>query len=184
VIRSRSDSAKSIKWQDACALLQGQMLSVTDGWTTGLSDSGVAGVQIIDVEVDVETGRVKPIKVVAVHDFGLCINRLTSRSQINGAIIMGLSWALAEDRTLDPNTGTMVNPNMENYKLAGPMEMPEFDVLIDEQPERGVIGLGEPPRVPTAGALANAVYNAIGARVTRMPMTPDVVLEALKKGGA
>jgi len=73
---------------------------------------------------------------------------------------------------------------MENYKLAGTMEMPEFDIVIDEQPERGVIGLGEPPRVPTAGALANAVYNAIGARVTRMPMTPDVVLEALKKGGA
>jgi xanthine dehydrogenase YagR molybdenum-binding subunit len=184
VISARSDSGKSIKWKEACALLQGQPISVTDGWAEGLSSSGVAGVQLIEVEVDTETGRIKPIKVVAVQDFGLCINRLTSLSQINGAIIMGLSWALNEDRTMDPGTGTMVNPNMENYKLAGTMEMPEFDIVIDEQPERGVIGLGEPPRVPTAGALANAVYNAIGARVTRMPMTPDVVLEALKKGGA
>ncbi len=184
VIRARSDSGKSVKWKEACALLQGQQISVTDGWVEGLSSSGVAGVQFAEVEVDVETGRIKPVKVVAVQDFGLCINRITSLSQINGAIIMGLSWALSEDRTLDPNTGTMVNPNMENYKLAGTMEMPEFDIVIDEQPERGVIGLGEPPRVPTAGALANAVYNACGARVTRMPMTPDVVLAALKKGGA
>ncbi len=184
VISVRGDSGKSMKWKEACSLLQGQPISVTDGWIEGLNSSGVAGVQIIEVEVDVETGRIKPIKVVAIQDFGLCINRLLSLSQINGAIIMGLSWALSEDRTMDPGTGTMVNPNMENYKLAGTMEMPEFDVIIDEQPERGVIGLGEPPRVPTAGALANAVYNAIGARVTRMPMTPDVVLEALKKGGA
>ena len=75
--------------------------------------------------------------------------------------------------------------SMENYKLAGLMETPEIEVIIDNMPERGVIGVGEPPRIPTAGALANAVYNAIGARVTRMPMTPDVVLEALaNKGGA
>jgi len=185
IISSRSDSSKSIKWKEAAALLQNQVLSVTDGWAEGLSSSGVAGCQFIEVEVDVETGRVRPVKVVAVQDFGLAVNTLTARSQITGAIIMGLSWALTEDRLMDPNTGRMVNPNMENYKLAGPMEMPEFDVTIDHQPERGVIGLGEPPRIPTAGALANAVYNATGARVTRMPMTPDVVLEALaNKGGA
>jgi len=137
------------------------------------------------VEVDVETGRIRPVKFVAVQDFGLAMNTLTARSQITGGIIMGISWALTEDRTMDPSTGTMINPNMENYKLAGPMEIPEFEVIIDNMPERGVIGLGEPPRIPTAGALANAVYNATGARVTRMPMTPDVVLEALaRKGGA
>ncbi len=62
--------------------------------------------------------------------------------------------------------------------------MPEIDIVIDNMPERGVIGLGEPANIPTAGALANAVYNAIGARVTRMPITPDVVLGALaSKGG-
>ena len=185
VIFSTSDKSKSIKWKEAAALLQNQVLSVTDGWVEGLSSSGVAGCQFIEVEVDVETGRITPVKVVAVQDFGLAVNTLTARSQIKGAIIMGLSWALTEDRLMDPNTGRMVNPNMENYKLAGTMEMPEFEVIIDHQPERGVIGLGEPPRIPTAGAMANAVYNATGARMTGMPMTPDVVLGALAdKGGA
>ena len=185
VIFSRSDKSKSIKWKEAAALLQNQVLSVTDGWAEGLSSSGVAGCQFIEVEVDVETGRIRPIKIVAVQDCGLTVNTLTTRSQISGGIMMGISWALTEDRLMDPNTGRMVNPNMENYKLAGPMETPEIEVIIDNMPERGVIGVGEPPRIPTAGALANAVYNAIGARVTGMPMTPDVVLEALaNKGGA
>ncbi|HLA39616.1 MAG TPA: molybdopterin cofactor-binding domain-containing protein, partial [Candidatus Glassbacteria bacterium] len=185
VIFSTRDSSKKMRWKEACALLQGEMLSVTDGWAEGLSSSGVAGCQFCEVEVDFETGRIKPIKFVAVQDFGLCVNSLTARSQISGAIIMGLSWALYEDRTLDPNTGTMVNPNMENYKLLGAMEIPEVEVVIDNMPERGVIGLGEPPRVPTAGALANAVYNASGLRLTSMPLTPDKVLEALaRKGGA
>jgi xanthine dehydrogenase YagR molybdenum-binding subunit len=184
VIFSTKDAAKKLKWKEACALLQGQVLSVTDGWIDGLSSSGVAGCQFCEVEVDVETGRVKPIKVVAVQDFGLCLNTLTSRSQIVGAIVMGLSWALLEDRTMDPSTGTMVNPNMENYKVLGNMEVPEMDVVIDNMPERGVIGLGEPPTIPTAGALANAIYNAIGVRITGMPITPDKVLAALaRKGG-
>jgi xanthine dehydrogenase YagR molybdenum-binding subunit len=185
VIYVKNDRSRSIKWKEAAALLQNRVLSVQDGWSEGLSSSGVAGCQFAEVEVDVETGRIRPIKIVAVQDFGMPMNKLTSRSQINGGIIMGISWALCEDRTMDPNTGLMVNPNMENYKLAGTLETPEIEMIIDEMPERGPIGLGEPPRVPTAGALANAVYNATGARVCRMPMTPDVVLEALaEKGGA
>jgi xanthine dehydrogenase YagR molybdenum-binding subunit len=79
----------------------------------------------------------------------------------------------------------MVNPNMENYKIAGTLDIPEIEVVIDNMPERGVIGLGEPPVIPPAGALANAVYNAIGVRMRSLPITPDRVLEALaKKGGA
>jgi len=185
VIFSTRDRSKSMKWKDACALLQGKVLSVQDGWVEGYSSSGVAGCQFLEVEVDVETGRVRPIKMVAVQDFGLPVNTLTSRSQINGGVIMGLSWGMLEDRTLDPNTGTMVNPNFENYKLLGPMEMPEIEVVIDPMPERGVIGLGEPPHIPTAGALVTAIHNATGAWVTKMPITPDAVLKALKNmGGA
>jgi xanthine dehydrogenase YagR molybdenum-binding subunit len=126
---------------------------------------------------------VRPIKIVVIQDFGMPMNSLTSRSQINGAVQMGLSWALTEDRIMDPNTGLMVNPNFENYKLLGTVEMPEVEIVIDEMPERGPIGLGEPPRVPTAGAIATAVYNATGAWVTRMPMTPDVILAALARKG-
>jgi len=185
VIFSSKDRSRSIKWKEAAALLGSKVISVTEGWVEGLSSSGVAGCQFIEVEVDTETGRIKPVKVVAVHDFGLAVNMLTSRNQIYGGVIMGLDWALLEDRTMDSNTGTMVNPNMENYKIAGTLDIPEIEVVIDNMPERGVIGLGEPPVIPPAGALANAVYNAIGVRMRSIPMTPDRVLEALaKKGGA
>jgi xanthine dehydrogenase YagR molybdenum-binding subunit len=73
----------------------------------------------------------------------------------------------------------MVNPNMENYKLAAMLEIPEIDVVLLDMPERGVIGLGEPPIIPTAAAIANAVANALGVRITSLPITPDKVLAAL-----
>jgi xanthine dehydrogenase YagR molybdenum-binding subunit len=73
----------------------------------------------------------------------------------------------------------MLNPNMENYKLAAMLEIPEIDVVLLDMPERGVIGLGEPPIIPTAAAIANAVANALGVRITSLPITPDKVLAAL-----
>ena len=80
---------------------------------------------------------------------------------------------------MDEPTGLMLNPNLEAYKVAGAMEMPEIVPIMMDMPERGVIGLGEPTAIPIGGALANAVYNAIGARVREFPMTPDKVLTAL-----
>ena len=77
------------------------------------------------------------------------------------------------------NVGVMLNPGLEPYKIAGAMEMPEIVPILLDMPERGVIGLGEPARIPTAGAIANAVYNAIGVPVRELPMTPDKVLAAL-----
>ena len=75
----------------------------------------------------------------------------------------------------------MVNPEFENYKIAGALETPEIEVIIFDQPERGVIGIGEPPTIPTSAAVANAVYNAIGVRMRQLPMTPDRVLNALQE---
>jgi len=80
---------------------------------------------------------------------------------------------------MDPGTGVMVNANLESYKVAGAMEMPEIVPILMDMPERGVIGLGEPVAIPILGALANAIYNASGARVRSFPMTPDKVLTAL-----
>jgi xanthine dehydrogenase YagR molybdenum-binding subunit len=82
---------------------------------------------------------------------------------------------------MDPETGTMVNPEFENYKIAGALETPEIEIVIFDQPERGVIGIGEPPTIPTSAAIANAVYNAIGVRMRELPMTPDRVLNALQE---
>jgi xanthine dehydrogenase YagR molybdenum-binding subunit len=100
---------------------------------------------------------------------------------------MGVNYALFENRLLDRNTGLMVNPNMEFYLLAGPADIPKIDVKLMNQPERGVIGIGEPPTISTAAAVANAVRNAIGVQVKSLPITPDKVLTALaereKAGG-
>jgi len=93
--------------------------------------------------------------------------------------LMGIGYGLYEERIMDPRAGYMVNPNLEAYRVIGAMDIPEIEVVAYDQPERGVIGIGEPPIIPTAPAIANAVYNACGARVRAIPVTPDKVLAAL-----
>ena len=171
--------SKSLSWKEACGLLGTQVLSANGEWVQGLSSSGVAGCQFAEVEVDTHTGHIQVLRVVAVADCGLILDRLTTESQVNGGVIQGLSYALFEERHLDPITGTMVNADFENYKIAGALETPQIEVILFDEAERGVIGIGEPPTIPTAAAIANAVYNAIGTRLRQLPMTPDRVLQAL-----
>ena len=162
-------------------------VSVDGEWEAGLSASGTTGVQFAEVEVDVETGVTRVLHVACVQDCGLILDELTAESQVIGGIVMGVNYALFENRLLDRNTGLMVNPNMEFYLLAGPADIPKIDVKLMNQPERGVIGIGEPPTISTAAAVANAVRNAIGVQVKSLPITPDKVLTALaereKAGG-
>lgn len=168
-----------ISWSEATAKLGAEPIASSGGWVEGLSDSGVTGVQFAEVEVDTETGEVKVLKIVALHDVGLPVNRLTVESQIIGAVVMGLGYALTENRIMDKQTGRMTNPNLAYYKVPGTMETPKIEALILGNPERGVIGIGEPPCIPTAGAIANAVHNAIGVRIRSLPITPDKILAAL-----
>ncbi len=170
---------KSMSWQELCQLLETQPITVHGEWVEGLSSAGVAGCQFAEVAVDTETGAIRVEKVVAVADCGLVLDRLTTESQVNGAVIQGVSYALYENRLMDPITGTMINADFENYKIAGALEVPEIEVVLFDEPERGVIGIGEPPTIPTSAAIANAVYNAIGVRLRSLPMTPDRVLDAL-----
>lgn len=174
-----ANPTKSLSWKQLCSLLGADPLVVHGEWVEGLSSAGVAGCQFAEVEVDTETGLVKVLRIVAVQDCGLVLDRLTTESQVNGGVIQGLSYALFEDRVMDPLTGHMLNPSFENYKIAGALEMPQIEVIITDQPERGVIGIGEPPTVPTAAAIANAVYHAIGIRIRELPITPDKILMAL-----
>jgi len=103
---------------------------------------------------------------------------------VAGGVIMGLNPALFEERIMDRTTGRQVNPDMEFYKLGGIEDMPEIIVHMHDMPERGVIGIGEPPTISTTAAIGNAVFNAIGVRVPYAPFTPERVLAALaKKGG-
>jgi xanthine dehydrogenase YagR molybdenum-binding subunit len=148
----------------------------------GLGQYG--GVQFAEVSVDTETGIIRVERVVAVHDCGRPMNPLALESQINGGILQGLSYALYENRILDRNTGLMVNPNLEQYKIAGSRETPQIEVvLVEEYLGRNSTdagGIGEPATIPTTAAIANAVYNAIGVRIHELPMTPARVLAALR----
>ena len=194
-IRVKGDSSKRFTWKQACAKLgvnaiQAQGVqddpkkdprSICD-----LSRGGVGGVQIADVSVDTETGIVRINRMVAAQDCGLVIDLKTAESQVYGALIMGVCYALYEEKIMDSQTGRMLNPNMEFYKLAGIGDIGEFVVHMMTGPgydERGVIGLGEPPVISPGAAISNAVANAIGVRVPTLPLTPDKVLAALEKGG-
>ncbi|MGH8024623.1 MAG: xanthine dehydrogenase family protein molybdopterin-binding subunit, partial [Limisphaerales bacterium] len=173
--------ARGDQWFAACKKLGVTPLKVTGHWQRSLAGGPAYGAQFAEVEVDTETGLVTVKKIVAVHDCGLIIDRLTLESQINGGCIMGMGYALYEERVMDPLSGVVLNPNFETYKLSGMADVPEIEVVLLDMPERGVIGIGEPATVPTAGAIANAVANAIGTRVPNLPITPAKVLAALGK---
>jgi xanthine dehydrogenase YagR molybdenum-binding subunit len=172
--------SKSWSWKEACAKLGMESIKGHGEWAPGpLSNNGVGGVQIAEVLVDTETGVVRCTKVVAVQDCGLIINKLTCESQVAGGVIMAVNYALFEERIMDRATGRQVNPDMEFYKLGGIEDMPQIVVHMHDMPERGVIGIGEPPTISTCAAISNAIHNAIGARVPHAPFTPDRVLAAL-----
>ena len=187
-ISVKGNPAKSLTWKQACAKLGVTPITVQAS-TPGndpLSNSGVGGVQMAEVAVDTETGIVRVEKMVAVQDVGLVINLKTAESQVMGALIMGISYSLYEEKIMDQTTGRMVNPNMEFYKLAGITDIGNLVVHMltgKTQDDRGVIGLGEPPVISPGAAISNAVANAIGVRVGHLPLTPDRVLAALEKKG-
>lgn len=173
------EDPRGANWLTACRKLGSAPLQVRGKWREGLSTGGACGVQFAEVEVDTETGFVRLKKILVVQDCGTVVNRLTCESQINGGVIMGIGYALYEQRVMDANTGVVLNPNFETYKLPGAADMPDIDILLLDMPERGVIGVGEPCTIPTASAIANAVANALGVRVPSLPITPDKVLDAL-----
>jgi xanthine dehydrogenase YagR molybdenum-binding subunit len=195
VVRVKSDPARSLTWKQACAKMgavphtfRGHNDSIAAKNKPDLTNSGVGGVQMAEVEVDIETGIVKVKKMVAVQDCGLVIDVKTAESQCLGALIMGISYSLYEEKIMDDTTGRMLNPNMEFYRLAGYSDIPELVVHMmtgKGYDERGVIGLGEPPVISPGATISNAVANAIGVRVPFLPLTPDRVLAALDgKAGA
>jgi xanthine dehydrogenase YagR molybdenum-binding subunit len=175
------EDPRGARWREACGKIGATPLVVSGRWREGLSTGGAGGVQFAEVEVDTDTGFVKVRKILCVQDCGLVVNKLTCESQLNGGIIMGIGYALYEQRIMDAQSGVVLNPNFETYKLPGPADTPDIEIILLDMPERGVIGVGEPATVPTAAAIANAVANALGVRVTSLPITPDKVLAALGK---
>ncbi len=173
---------KSLDWKQACAALPAAGLSVTGEWQSSLAGNGAHGASFAEVEVDMETGYIRPIKMCHVQDGGLILNRIGAESQINGGMIQSLGMALYEGRVMDKKLGIMLNPGFGDYKLAGCLEIPELIPVIDDDDDRNVvIGIAEPANIPGVGAVANAVYNACGVRVHELPITPDKILNGLMK---
>lgn len=142
------------------------------------------GAQFAEVEVDIGTGAVRVRRIVAAHDCGRIINPLTYSSQIEGGIIQGMGFALTEQRIVDERLGMVMNPNLGDYKVPTIRDIPEIDIVLLNEPSDvantlGALGAGEPPIIPTPGAIANAVSHALGRRVTRLPLTPDRILDML-----
>jgi xanthine dehydrogenase molybdenum-binding subunit len=139
--------------------------------------------QAAEVEVDAETGEVTVLKIAAAHDVGRAINPMAVEGQIEGGVSMGLGYGASEELVLEK--GRMLNPNFADYALPTALDMPPIDPIIVEtvDPEGpfGAKGMAEPANNPTAPAIANAVYDAVGVRIKDLPITAEKVLKALKE---
>lgn len=149
-----------------------------DYWGEGSSE----GMQLVELVVDTATGLVQLERIVALQACGLVVNRLTAENQVTGGVIQGISYALFEDKVLDTSLGVQLNADHEHYKIAGALEVPPIETILWPQKDGGgVRSLGEPPTIPTAAAIGNAIANATGARVRTLPITPRRILEALEE---
>jgi len=141
------------------------------------------GAQAAEVEVDEETGRIRLVEVVAAHDVGRALNRTTTEGQIEGATVQGIGYALFEE--VEFAEGVMLNPDYLNYRVPTALDVPPITSLIVETIDPagpfGAKGVAEPAMTPTAPAIANAIYNATGVRIKRLPITPEKVLGSLRK---
>ncbi|MBK8741273.1 MAG: xanthine dehydrogenase family protein molybdopterin-binding subunit [Betaproteobacteria bacterium] len=190
-----ADNARSLSFREAAATLRTDRISVVasraddyGGFARKMGDSASArnalgGVQFAQVAVDVETGIVRVERVVAVQDCGRPMNPRQIESQVHGGVLMGMSYALCEERLLDRRTGHVLNADLEHYKIGRSREVPEIEMILLENYQgmsaTDAYGIAEPANVATAPAIANAVFNAIGVRVRQLPMTPATILAAL-----
>jgi len=147
------------------------------------------GVQVAEVAVDVETGEIRVERIAAVHDVGRVINPLVASSQVEGGIIQGIGHTLSENRLLDPETGRTLTVSLDAYKLPTIADVPEIVTDLLDVPDKhltnlGAKGLGEPPIVPVAAAIANAIRDATGADVRSLPITREEMLRALEESEA
>ncbi|HSR11866.1 MAG TPA: molybdopterin cofactor-binding domain-containing protein, partial [Thermodesulfobacteriota bacterium] len=141
------------------------------------------GAHAAEVEVDPETGKVKVLRVTAVHDVGRAINPLILEGQVDGGVSMGIGYALLEN--LQWKDGRTLNPSFCTYKIVNAPDMPPVQTRFIETDDPlgpfGAKGIGEPTTIPTAPAIANAIANAIGVRIKDLPITPDKIILALKE---
>jgi xanthine dehydrogenase molybdenum-binding subunit len=166
-------------------------LARTGGPLTGsatVQPRGVGGAfatHVVDVEVDPDTGKVKILRYTATQDVGTAIHPSYVEGQIQGGAAQGIGWALNEEFVYN-DAGNMVNASFLDYRMPTSLDLPMIDTVLIEVPNPGhpygVRGVGEVPIVPPPAALANAIYRAIGKRMTDLPMSPSAILNKIKNG--
>jgi xanthine dehydrogenase molybdenum-binding subunit len=140
-----------------------------------------------EIEVDMETGVIKVLRIVLAHDIGRAINPLTVEGCLEGGACQGLGYALTEDLVIDDQTGRVLSDSFATYKMPSMLDMPEVEVILVEEPDPsgpfGAKGVGETGITNVAPSIANALYDATGVRIHSLPMSPEKVLEALSALG-
>ena len=179
-------TGRSMTFADVCGKL-GDVMIIGQG-SRGPNPDGTAvsafGAHFAEVEVDVETGRVRVVRIVAAHDSGRIINPTLAESQLEGAVLQGMGYALFEERIMDATLGLPMNPSMHDYKIPTMADLPRIEGFFLDSADvvanhTGAKGLAEPPIIPVAPAIAAAVADAIGAECAEIPLTPWRVLEAV-----
>lgn len=177
-----------LSWTDACKLVGPNPIEARGerfpNYGSEPFHRGVCGAQFAEVEIDTWTGVVRVTRMLGVQDCGVVIAKKLAESQVLGAMIQGVSYALHEQRLMDPRSGYMLNGDFLRYKIAGTKDLPDLDCVMmsvaNGHTNVSAAGLGEPPSVAAPAAIANAVFHALGNRPVRhLPITPDKVLRAL-----
>jgi CO/xanthine dehydrogenase Mo-binding subunit len=177
-----ADAGKRLTFKELAA-----QLADTGGPISGTASvdpdapGGAFATNIVDLEVDPETGKVKILRFTVVQDAGKAIHPSYVEGQMQGGSVQGIGWALNEEYVMNAR-GEMANASLLDYRIPTALDLPMIDTVIVEVPNPGhpfgVRGVGEVPIVPPAAAVANAICQATGARMTRLPMNPGAILEA------
>ena len=186
-IRMKSDSGKGMAFKEVTAKMGRELIIGTGRRVPNPKGYSVElfGAHFVEVEVDTETGHVQVLRAACAHDAGRWLNPKLVESQIQGGFIQGMGMALTEERIMDRRSGHQLNANLHEYGLPTAMDAPAQVIALDAATldlttNTNVKGLGEPPTVGAGGAIANAIYNAIGVRIRDYPITPNKILAALK----
>ena len=159
------------------AIIKGLALGNIGGW--------IFAAQIIEVEVDEATGRVVPLNVWSAHDLGRAVNPIAVEGQVEGGVMQGFGYALTEEMVWD--AGRLANPSLMDYRVPGASDFscPIHTILVESNDPTGPFGakgVGEPPLIGVAPAIANAIHDAVGVRLRRLPMTAEQLLSAMREG--
>jgi len=176
---------RTITFREVVQPSRGQSAQIIIGQAkTSIKNVYSFAAQFAEVEVDTETGQVRVLRLVAVHDIGRAINPAGAEGQVEGGLQQGIGYALLEDMVVDEN-GKTLNPNFVDYKLLTSQDMPEMTIVFIEVPDPvgpfGAKGIAEDAILPTAPAIVNAIYNATGVRIKELPVSSERMLLALKQ---